>query len=170
MDSRTDEAGPGLVAVGFALVMVLAGCTAGPTTDAPTGTPTQPATPSPAIEVTITPKPLPEQPETLTRETVVSFVSNFELAYGWNRELTDDTVELTLSLQRAEVLEATDGGFVVHLEVGFTKTVRDDGGGMVGDGYYTANYFVNETTTRRAQAGGQVRPGPDPLNGTVVGE
>ncbi len=166
MTPRTDDSGRPLAAVALALALLLAGCTA----VAPAGPSTTPSeTPSPPSESPLTPKPLPERPDDLTRATVVEFAEDFEVAYQWNEELDADTLEIAVAPQRAWVLDETADGFVVHLEVGFSKTGRSDGARMVADGFYTANYFVNGTTIRRVQVGGQQRPGPDPRNGTVVG-
>lgn len=155
-----------------ALVLLLAGCTTGTpaATDTPGGPPPNDSPPPPTDTTTspLTPKPLPEGPDSLTRTNVLEFVEAFEVAYQWNRELNGDALDMSVAPRRARVLEATADGFVVHLEVGFSKTVRDEGSRMVADGFYTVNYLVNGTTMRRAQVGGQRRPGPDPRNGTVV--
>lgn len=170
--------------VSLGLAILVAGCLTGapidgattltptdtpPSTDAPsptdasTVTPTATATPSPP-----TPKPLPERPANLTRESVVRFAEAYERAYGWNHELSNDTTDLTVNPVRSKVLNETETGYVVHLEVGLSHTRERDGSEMVGGGFYTVNYFVNGTTVVRAEAGGQQRPGPDPRNGTVV--
>ena len=39
---------------------------------------------------------------------------------------------------------------------------------MVGDGFYTVNYLINETTIMRAEADGQQHLEPNPYNGTVL--
>lgn len=145
----------------LALVVVVAGCIAGVPTDSP-------ALPGDGAGESVTPKPYPDRPENLTRETVVRFAEAYERAYKWNRELTDATVEVSVNPVRTEVMNETATGYVVHLEVAFSKTVRSDGGKMVGDGFYTVNHLINETTILRAQTGGQARPGPDPRDGTVL--
>ena len=147
--------------IAVALAVVLAGCASA-----------LPATPNDATTTTaeppeLTPKPLPDRPGDLTEHRARSFVQSYERAYKWNRERTDDTVDLTINPVRTRVTREADG-FVVHLEVGVTRTVRRDGAETVGDGFYTVNYFINETALMRAQTGGQTRPGPDPRNGTVV--
>ena len=172
--------------VGLALVLLVAGCPAGapadnPTTDTPTSTPTattNEATESPTATLTttvepapespLTPKELPDKPDSLTEESAVQFTEDYEQAYMWNQELTENTTELTINPVRSEIHNTTDTGYVIHLEVGFSKTLNRDGSEMVGDGFYTANYLINETTIMRAEAGGQQRPGPNPYNGTVL--
>jgi hypothetical protein len=164
-----------LVLLGLALVLVLAGCTGGsPVGSSPTETMNETSTPTatttPAGDSPLTPKPLPERPETLTQESVVEFAKSYEQAYKWNQELTNNTLNMTINPVRSNVLNTTETGYVVHLEVGFSQTLRSDGDQMAGGGFYTANYFINETTIMRAEAGGQQRPGPNPRNGTDVEE
>lgn len=151
------------LSLGLVLMLVVTGCMAGTPTDQPTGDST-----TPAEAVPVTPKPLPDQPETLTSENVVQFATAYERAYTWNQELTTDTIKMTITPVRVERLNTTDAGYIVHLEVGFSHTFRSDGAKVVGDGFYTANYFINATTILRVQAGGQVRPGPSPQNGTTL--
>lgn len=148
---------------GLALMLVVTGCMAGTPTEQPTA-----ATPTSTETVPVTPKPLPDQPENLTSENVVQFAKAYERAYTWNQEFTSDTIKMNVNPARAELLNTTDAGYIVHLEVGFSHTFRSDGAKVVGDGFYTANYFINETTILRVQAGGQVRPGPSPRNGTTL--
>lgn len=142
------------------LLVLVAGCVGG---DAP---PPKPATP--------TPKPLPERPANLSAVEAVEFAERYEAAYGFNEQLSANTTQLTVNPVRAYLLEATATGYVVHLEVGLSTSVvhydpeRREWVEGTGDGFYTVNYFVNGTTLRRAVAGGQQRPGPDPRNGTVL--
>ena len=175
-----------LVPVGLAFVLLVAGCPAGapadnPTTDTPTSTPTattNEATESPTATLTITvepapespltPKELPDKPDSLTEESAVRFTEDYEQAYMWNQELTENTTELTINPVRSEIHNTTDTGYIIHLEVGFSKTLNQDGSEMVGDGFYTANYLINETTIMRAEAGEQQCPGPSPYNRTVL--
>lgn len=160
---------PRLLSLGLVLVLLVVGCLAGaPTGPATTDGPTTTDAPTSTEESPLMPKPLPDQPEHPTRENVVEFVREYEQAYKWNQVLADESVDIAVNPVRAEILNSTDAGFVVHLEVGFSHTFRSDGAKMVGDGFYTANYFINKTTIRRAEAGGQVRPGPDPRNGTTL--
>lgn len=164
----------------IAVVLVVAGCSTGTLGGGTTTTPTpetspesEPITTSPSPTEApdgprLTPKSLPEQPDDLTRDSVVQFAKDYEQAYKWNHELTNTTTELTVNPVRAVLRNETATGYVVHLEIGFSHTLRRDGAEMVGDGYYTVNYFVNGTTIMRAHSGGQARPGPNPRNGTAI--
>lgn len=158
------------------VALLIAGCTASaPTRSGTTGPTTTTVTPSETPSTTttepaLTPRPVPDRPTNVTREAVGQFAENHEQAYKWNRELTNRTTEISINPVRIEVRNTTGDGYRVHLEVGFSKTVRRDGAEVVGDGFYTVNYLVNATTVLRAEAGGQQRPGPDPRNGTVVAE
>ena len=178
MTHRTNGMRSRLALLGLALLLVLAGCTGGTpvgdspaetTIETPTTTATETLTPivtiSPTGDSPLTPKPLPDRPENLTRDSAVEFAKSYEQAYKWNQELTNNTFNMTISPVRSNVLNTTETGYVVHLEVGFSQTLKSDGDQMVGSGFYTANYFINETTMMRAEAGGQQRPGPNPRNG-----
>ena len=112
-----------------------------------------PSTATPTENPQLTPKPLPDQPDELTRENVVSFVKEYEKRHFWNQELTNNTTSMTVS-PRVETLNETDEGYVVHLEVGTTEKFRSDGALAVADGLYRVNYFINATTIQRAQEGG----------------
>lgn len=164
----------------IAVVLVLAGCNTGTyggdTTSNPTPerspeseltTPTPSTTDCPGCP-RFTPKPLPEQPNNLTRESAVRFAKDYEQAYKWNHEVTNTTTEVTINPVRAGARNETETGYVVHLEIGFSHTLQRDGDEMTGGGYYTVNYFINGTTIMRAHTGGQARPGPNPRNGTVI--
>lgn len=128
----------------------------------------------PSKPATLTPKPLPERPANLSAMEAVEFAERYEAAYGFNEELAENTTRLTINPVRAYLLGETETGYVVHLEVGLSTSVvhydpeRREWIDSTGDGFYTVNYFVNEATVRRAAAGGQRRPGPDPRNGTVL--
>ena len=141
-------------------VLAVAGCltAAGPATD---GT-ADDRTP------TATARPLPERPASLTAESATRFVVAYEQAYAWNEMRTPNTTDLNLEPVTSWANESRDG-YRVHVEVGVSHYQRAEGGGeMVGDGYYTAVYFVNDSALFRARAGGAARPGPDPRDGTVL--
>ncbi len=138
------------------LVLVLGGClSAGGAGTADGHTPTE------------TPRPLPDRPDSLTNESAKEFVVAYERAHAWNAIRNPNTTDLTLNAVTTRVNESGDG-YRVHVEMGLSHYQRVDGGKTVGDGYYTAVYFVNDSALLRAQAGGEVRPGPDPRNGTVL--
>lgn len=76
-------------------------------------------------------------------------------------------IETTVNPVRANVTE-TAAGYRVRLGAGFSETRCLDGATAVGDGYYAAAYFLNETTVRRVETRGRVGSKLDPENGTVV--
>lgn len=108
-------------------------------------------------------KSLPDRPAELSSTTTQTYVSDFEQAYKWNQEVDGWFNPVTVTIVRTNITQRDDG-YQVHLEVGFTERTLQ----AVGDGFYTVNYFVNRTVTKRAATGGQVRPGPNPQNGIVV--
>lgn len=145
----------------FVMLLMTAGCLGSVSSgNSPTATPGESSQ--------LTPKPLPDQPDDLTRENAVQFTKEYEQSYTWNRELSDEAINMSVNPVRAEVLNRTDAGYIVHLEVSTTKKSRLDGEIAVGDGFYTVNYFINATTIQRAQTGGQQRPGPDPRDGETL--
>jgi hypothetical protein len=108
-------------------------------------------------------KRLPDRPETVSSSTVQAYVTDFETRYQWNREVDGWFNPATVNVVRTNVTRHDDG-YWVHLEIGVSeRTIQS-----TGSGFYTVNYFVNQTTTMRAVTGGQHRPGPNPQNGTVV--
>ena len=145
----------------FVVLLMTAGCLGSVSSgNSPTATPGESSQ--------LTPKPLPDQPDNLTHENAVQFTKEYEQSYTWNRELSDEAINMSVNPVRAEVLNRTDAGYIVHLEVSTTKKSRLDGEIAVGDGFYTVNYFINATTIQRAQTGGQQRPGPDPRDGETL--
>ncbi|WP_246986478.1 hypothetical protein [Halorientalis marina] len=108
-------------------------------------------------------KRLPDRPDTLSPSTARTYVSDFERSYQWNQEVDGWFDPVTVNVVRTNVTQHDDG-YWVHLEIGFAeRAIRSTGGG-----FYTVNYFVNRTTTMRAVAGGQHRPGLHPQKGTAA--
>jgi len=162
-------------------LVVLAGCTASPsgtspTTDASGDPATTVPTTSPADDgtpgETLTPKPCPDRPGTLTNESAADYASSFEEAYAWNESLAEDPQSITVQVLVTNVTESGDG-YVVTLDVqtGYTEIITPDGGTpieQIADDWYTAAYFVNDSTLRRSVARNATVT-LDPVNGTVVG-
>lgn len=179
---------PKIAVLALALTLVLAGCTGGsqignqpPSTMTTTSTPTS-GTPVAKSSTTSSPNPTsttpasnklqtksyPDHPTNLTTESAARFATQYETAYKWNHELTADTTNMSITPEHSNTSKAGDDGYVVHLEVGFSKTITQNGTKATGDGYYTVNYYINDSTVMRAETAGQARPGPDPRNGTIV--
>lgn len=161
-----------VVSVLLAVVIVLAGCTAGLSGSTSTSTPhgTVPPKPNP----TVTPIAFPERPANFTAENVVNFTVEFEKAVVSHRAWTPNTTEFSIVIKEARLMNRTDDEYVVHLEAssGQAKLVFVNGEWQEGEGHgiYTANYLINESVIRRIQTGGRPDPGPDPRYGEVVKE
>jgi hypothetical protein len=112
---------------------------------------------------TPSPKPPPEKSETLTNESVLNYVQQFERGYIWN-SYRADYQGVTVGTMNATILNATDDTYVVHLEY----TVALEGSGSSGDEGITVNYYVTDSITKRYEADTWGARGPDPANGTVV--
>jgi hypothetical protein len=111
----------------------------------------------------------PERPSNLSTESATSFVTEYERAHAKN-DIYDrypNVAKVEFRVTESSVLNHTDGGFVIHLEIFLSWK---DGEG-VADQPYAVNYFVNESVVVRSEFRPEASPGPDPwTNGTVVEE
>lgn len=114
-------------------------------------------------ETTITPRPYPEQPKSLDGNSAAEFAQACERTHFWNQHLTGVT-NISIQTSDAKLLNETEHGFVVHLEM-HAVIYYEDGHG---DEAYAVNYFVNETVTKRVRISKTTEPGPGPRNGTSV--
>ena len=108
----------------------------------------------------VTSIPYPDRPATLTNESVRAFVADLERAYVHSREAERDVTKVSFDPEPDDVTRLDDG-WSVRIETGLSTYTCTDGGLAVGDGYYTARYFVNESAVYRVQEGGD-GPVPDP--------
>lgn len=153
--------------LGTVCMVLLAGCTSGFSGS---------STPPPKPEPTLTPKPIPDLPQNVTQDNVGEFAKQFEKAYKFNKALTPNTTDLTISPDVARV-NRSGTGFLIKLDVGISEErleyVPEQGEWQtgVGDGGYTVQYFINETTVIRSDEFGFGQKLPDPREsdfGTVV--
>lgn len=114
----------------------------------------------------LTEKPVPKTPGDLTRANVVSFAKQFEEAYKWNRELTNQTTDLSVVVVEGDLVNSTDSGYVVQLEGESFETIRDGGNREGSDDFYTAYYFVNQSDVYRIRADSE--SAPDPRSGKHI--
>lgn len=163
----------------IALLLVSSGCLGDPgsrgaaaTPDPPIeSVPTGPCPTADTVEAPqspLEPREIPSRPPTFDNSSVVAFTEDFERAYKWNTDLRNITTEMTINIVESRILNRTTTGYIVHLEAGTSVTETRDGQRAAGSGYYTANYFVNESTIVRAAEGGEHDPGPDVVNGTRI--
>lgn len=154
-------------AVTFALaaVMICTGCLGGtpsaePTETAPspaeravntTGTQSSPIG-TPTTAPPPTPRALPEKPANLTRETVVSFVIEYEEARLHNEQIRDGNYTDIEAGCRNRSIDATNGGFSVTISCRFALYGTSDEAEFVADGA-TGNitYTVDETAIERRE-------------------
>ena len=108
----------------------------------------------------VTSVPYPDRPATLTNESVRAFVADLERAHVLTREAEDDATKVSFDPGPDDVTRVDDG-WSVRVETGLSTYACTDGSLAVGDGYYTARYFVNETAVYRVQEGGDGSV-PDP--------
>lgn len=159
----------GVGSLALVACLLLAGCGAAtspgapsPTTstDDPTGTPCEP-------NGTLSSRALPDQPETLDRQTAVDFVTDYEEATLWNRNVGPEKQSMTVAVTRSEVVRTTATGYVVHLAGEVSFEACSSGRLVAGTGPTATTYFVNESRlVRLADADDPTR---DPRgNGTVV--
>lgn len=163
----------------IALLLVSSGCLGDPGPRGAVATPDPPIESLPtescptadtveALQSPLEPRELPSRPPTFDNSSAVAFAEAFEQAYKWNSDLRNVTSEMTIDVVESRILERTRTGYVVHFEAGTSVTENRDGQRSAGSGYYTVNYFVNESVIVRSSAGGERDPGPDVANGTRV--
>jgi len=166
--------------VALAVLVLTAGCLGGVvgplgTEKPPDGTPTatpgeecavdRPQTTDPA-RVAVTPSPLPERPDELTRQRVLSYVEDYEVAYRRNLGLRDSTETYEVFVTDASVREVDDG-HVVDLTAEYWY---NEGGPAPGtatatiihaDGpRYDVSYHVTGDGMRRSVGGREGTPRP----------
>lgn len=127
-----------------------------------------------------TPMPPPGRPGNLTSETVVEYVASYEsyvLTYVAVDEFGPQTPipptetdvpglpafpDTAMQDRSTTVLTALEDTFVV--QESYTRFVEGESRGR-----YTVNYYVSSEQTIRAEAEGDVSPGPNPAkSGTVL--
>ncbi|WP_435359808.1 hypothetical protein [Haloarchaeobius sp. DFWS5] len=118
-------------------------------------------TPQPTVDGEFDPKPYPEKPAELTEQTVVSFVTEYEIARAWNRilEAHEDTEYLGVGTVLETRHKRTNGGHLVVFQI---STGYETGHSDV-DGFYVVGYFVTESVVKR-------RSGLDHREGVTVDE
>lgn len=116
-------------------------------------------------EPTVTPKPIPEFPEQIDRDTAGSFAVRFEEAYGYNGAITEDTTELSVS-PKIRSLNETDDGYLIRLRVSIASeaTSYEEGEWQQGEGHgaYAVRYFINDTIVVRSNTVPPATGIPDP--------
>jgi hypothetical protein len=116
----------------------------------------------------VTSVPYPDRPATLTNESVQAFIADLEQAYVYNREADEGNVtNISFDPEPDDVIQLEDG-WSLRLETGISEYRCVDGSLSVGDGYYTARYFLNESAIYRAQNGGDGPVGDPRKYGTRI--
>lgn len=146
-----------LLALAVVSVVALGGCLGHLDSDS-TGPETETETDCPKEQVT--PVPYPDRPASLTNESVRAFVADLERAYVHTREADGEATDLSFDPEPDDVTRMEDG-WSVRVETGIATYSCAGGNLAVGDGHYTARYFVNESAVYRAQDAGDGAV-PDP--------
>lgn len=116
----------------------------------------------------VTPVPYPDRPATLTSDSVHAFITDLEQAYVYNREADEGNVTNISFDPEPDNVTRLDDGWVVRIETGVSEYSCTNGTLSVGDGYYTARYFLNESAIYRAQDGGDGPVGDPRKYGTKI--
>lgn len=119
----------------------------------------------------LTPKPMPDWPDSLTKESIETYVVDFEKAYAWNTALSEQIESATVYVLPTNVTQIPDG-FVVTLDVqaGYTERITIDNGTPIeqaADDWYVVGYYITNRSLRRSVS----RSASDtlePRNGTIV--
>lgn len=119
---------------------------------------------------TLTTKPMPGPPDTVSKSSIRTFVSSYERAYKWNEILKPTSTDIHLTVANTTIRNGTESGYVIHVKMSITHYYRPNGSTntIVEDDFYPVYYFVNSTTVRRVEPEVRRSTTPDPRNGTVV--
>lgn len=121
-----------------------------------------------SIDPYVDPRPYPDKPADLTRQSVGEYAKACERAIVWNRRLSQHDGKLTrISVSTNDVAVTNQSGaWKIHVEYAFSTRA----GSSAGDGRGVVEYFVDESVTLRD--GGGPSAGKEELdparNGTVV--
>ncbi|WP_435176332.1 hypothetical protein [Halorussus sp. AFM4] len=137
-----------LLAVAVVSLAILGGCLG-----QSGGQPSETAERSDCPDDRITPVPYPDPPAELTNESVRAFVADLERAYVYTHETGENVTRLAFDPEPDAVTRLADG-WSVRVETGLSRYSCADGTFAVGDGYYTARYFLNESVVYRIREGG----------------
>ncbi|MEA5407538.1 hypothetical protein VB773_08150 [Haloarculaceae archaeon H-GB2-1] len=112
----------------------------------------------------LTPRPVPERPATLSRESVRAYAESYERAFTHNHELGRDVRAISVEILSNRVEQVRDG-FSVRLSVHVTTRASAAETPTVvahSDVRYDAHYFVSEHVLRRTETPGDSPPPSDP--------
>lgn len=150
-----------MIALSFAFIIMLAGCTLGgvgqetATTDTPTT-----ITPTP-----IEPPPCPEKPEELTADSAARFAVEFEKAYTARKALSGECHLHTLNGLPNPPSGATtvDDGYLYEFGVGEAYETTYS----TGDSWYDVRYFVGNQSVYRIIGDESDEQLPDPRENRI---
>ena len=120
------------------------------------------------VDPYVDPRPYPDKPADLTKQSVGEYAKSCERATVWNRILSQNDGQvnrISVSMNDVEVTNQS-GGWKIYIEYAFSTKI----GNSVGDGGGVVEYFVNESATLRDGGGPSADTEElDPTrNGTVV--
>ena len=110
--------------------------------------------------------PFPDRPDTLSGETVIGYAIAYEKAYLQNGVANETSASAEggvvindIDIKQATILSESAEGFEARLKYELDYTVvNEDGDRRTERTSFTVNYFINETTTKRAAAAGNDQP------------
>lgn len=160
MGHRTEVPRRRLLTVGCGLGVALSGCIGQKLVPNPTNTSTSTAAPPTEADVEV--PPCPERPTSLTRETALQFVVQFEKAYAIRQTLQRERdesriVSISITVDEDRTVTKTSEGWIVRFTVigpsyvfypdpNATTTLHAD------PGLYEANYFISDRHLLRAES------------------
>lgn len=159
--------------IALLVIVGLSGCLAGGGVDSPNTSATTETSVPPTTTQSVE---FPSKPAELTTEDVKAYVESYERAYR-KQEIYDkydaDTTtvrSVMISTQNVSVEKRGDSAFLVTFQYMVGYTTERSGTTTAHDIRYTAQYYINSSTTMRAATTGINSSGLNPVeNGTEVG-
>ena len=116
----------------------------------------------------VTPSSYPEWPDTLTNQSVSSFVSDIERTYIHNRAVSASRLTNISFNPIPDNITRLDDGYLVRFSTGYTVTACKDGSLSDGVAAYSARYFINDSVVYRVEMDGPNDPALPREQGTQL--
>lgn len=94
-------------------------------------------------------KSLPEKPPQLNSSSVVSFAGSYQQTSVWNSIATNDSWDLSVSVENKTVVDETETGYNVGVSGKMHYNTCLNGEVVAGDGVHETTMFINNTTVIR---------------------
>lgn len=124
-----------------------------PWTDTPQCDPADVSRPPVATGTNIEGRPYPAKPETLTEDSILLYLDDFETSFAWNRVLESAAGVTSLNVDNLDgfTSDETGDGFLASSGIRVSYSTED---GSSDEREYVANYFVSPGPVYRRESTG----------------